>query len=769
MHRIAKVVVDIAVGREFDYAIPSSLQDTVRLGSRVTVPFGRSRRAGYVVGVCDRSDVENLKDIISVTGDKPLIDEKILGLARWMADYYCMPVEHAIRSVLPAAVRRAGARFKKRKVVELREAGSGKREAGSGEREEKALSPKQEAVVQLLQGEGNMLLSEVTQKLAITAAPVKALEKKGIVTVRSEAVGRNPLADRNILRTQHLDLMPEQQAALDMIKECIEARSARQQVEQDVAAAAKAVDKTGREPGKETGSGVVLLHGVTGSGKTEVYIQAIDYVIAEGKGAIVLVPEISLTPQTVERFVSRFGDRIAVLHSHLSDGERHDEWHRIRNGEADIVIGARSAVFAPVPELGLIVVDEEHEPSYKQEDAPRYGARDVAVMRGHLEKCAVVLGSATPCIESWHNANTGKYALAVLPHRADNRRMPAMRVIDMRVETERAGHVSVFSKDLLDAMGARLARAEQTILFLNRRGFATSLVCPKCGNVARCDQCSVSYTYHKGIDELRCHICGGARTTPKRCAKCGDPAFKFAGVGTQRVESIVKKCFPHAQVQRMDTDITTRKDSYERILGDFRVGRTDILVGTQMIAKGLHFPNVTLVGVIYADLSLHMPDFRAGERTFQLLAQVAGRAGRGETPGEVIVQTYTPFHVAVQAARRLDYEGFCDQEIEFRRELKYPPFTHLVCITLKGPADAKVSFCASTLARQLGKAVSGNVLVSDAAPAPIARAKGNYRYQVMLRCPSTRAMTGPLEKVLKESKLPPDVSCSVDVDALSLL
>jgi primosomal protein N' (replication factor Y) len=579
---------------------------------------------------------------------------------------------------------------------------------------------------------------------------VRALAKREWLTLASENVRRDPLSHRNILRTNNLALMPEQAAALTAIREC----------GVNAAAAAPA--------GKRLPS-VLLLHGVTGSGKTEVYLQAIEEFLLAGKGAIVLVPEIALTPQTVERFVGRFGPRVAVLHSHLSEGERHDEWHRIHEGVAQIVVGARSAVFAPVRDLGLIVVDEEHEPSYKQDEAPRYNARDVAVMRGHMEGCAVVLGSATPSLESWRNAQTGKYRLASLPRRADNCRMPHVEIVDMRIETERTGHASVFSRELAEAIHQRLQKKEQTMLFLNRRGFATSLVCPKCGFVAKCDFCSVTLTYHKTDDHLRCHVCGSNQKAPARCPACADPAFKFSGVGTQRVETVAQKFFPHARIQRMDTDVTGAKDSYERILGDFRSGKIDILIGTQMIAKGLHFPNVTLVGVVYADLSLHMPDFRAGERTFQLLAQVAGRAGRGEVPGEVFVQTYTPFHVAVQAARRTDYAGFCDQELEFRRELKYPPFGHLVCVTLRGLSEERTSFYADSLAKALQLKLASGVILSEPSPAPLARAKSYYRFQFMLRHPSTKAMTVPLRETLRTFKLPDDVSLIVDVDALSIM
>jgi primosomal protein N' (replication factor Y) len=514
---------------------------------------------------------------------------------------------------------------------------------------------------------------------------------------------------------------------------------------------------------------VVLLYGVTGSGKTEVYLQAIDRVLKSGRGTVVLVPEISLTPQTVERFVGRFGERAAVLHSRLSDGERHDEWHRIREGKADIVIGARSAVFAPVRNLGLIVVDEEHENSYKQEDSPRYNARDVAVMRGHLEKCAVVLGSATPSLESWKNARTGKYKLSVLPRRADDRKMPVMRIVDMRLQSADEKKRGILSQDLVEAIRLRLERAEQVILFLNRRGFSSSLICPSCGFVASCENCSVSYTYHRTEEALICHLCGESRKVPQKCPGCMDPGFKYSGVGTQRVEATVRACFPHAKVQRMDADVTRRKHSHSSILGDFRSGKTDILIGTQMIAKGLHFPNVTLVGVVFADLSLHMPDFRAGERTFQLLAQVAGRAGRGEVSGEVIVQTFTPFHAAIQAARRLEFEGFCDQEMEFRKELTYPPFGHLACILVRGKSENKVSFCATALARALQKDKDAGVIAADAVPAPISRIRSEYRYQVILRSKSAGRMLKLIRQSMAEVRFPKDVACSIDMDALSLM
>jgi primosomal protein N' (replication factor Y) len=415
-------------------------------------------------------------------------------------------------------------------------------------------------------------------------------------------------------------------------------------------------------------------------------------------------------------------------------------------------------------------VDEEHEPSYKQSDAPRYNARDVAVMRAHLLKCVVVLGSATPALESWANAQSGKYRLCTLSERADYRQMPAIRIVDMRVETQRQGHAGIFSKELLDAIHSRLRTGEQTMLFLNRRGFSSSLVCPKCGFVSECHQCSVSHTYHRTGELLRCHMCGCTKPVPAKCPQCADPAFRYAGFGTQRVEDVMHKCFPHARIARLDADTTTRKTAYEDILGAFRDGKIDILVGTQMIAKGLHFPNVTLVGVVFADLSLHVPDFRAGERTFQLIAQVAGRAGRGDVSGDVYIQTYTPHHTAIQSARRLDYEGFCAEELEFRRELDYPPAAHLICLTFRGRHEGEVQLASAQYARALEKELSAaGSRVSEAVPAPLAKIKNVYRYQIIIRSRSVARVTAAIKTVYRRITLPATLALSIDVDALDLM
>ncbi|MGH7936686.1 MAG: replication restart helicase PriA, partial [Chthoniobacterales bacterium] len=509
-----------------------------------------------------------------------------------------------------------------------------------------------------------------------------------------------------------------------------------------------------------------------GSGKTEVYLQAIRSTLARGKSAIVLVPEISLTPQTVERFNSRFAaqtDMVAVLHSHLSEGERHDEWHKLHSGRARIVIGARSAVFAPLEKLGLIVVDEEHETSYKQEEAPRYHARDVAVVRAHMEECVVVLGTATPSLESYSNAQRGKYTLSTLTQRVDQCQMPLIRIVDLRQERRKEKTAAILSEKLRTAIENRLTKSEQTILFLNRRGFSTSLLCSHCGKARDCPNCSVALTFHRTNARLSCHLCGHSAAVPKRCPECGEDALIYAGFGTEKVEASVSTIFPRAVVRRMDADSMTRKDAYRDTLHAFRSGKIDILVGTQMIAKGLHFPNVTLVGIINADLALHLPDFRAGERTFQLLTQVAGRAGRGEAPGEVFVQTYTPFSPSIQFARHHDFAGYFEQELEFRERCDFPPFMHAVLITVRSEHEMRASFSAETLARRLGETLPEEFMLGAPAPAPLEKLQGQFRFHILIRGEAIMRLSRLLREVLDKLPFPEDVMVAVDVDPYQLL
>ena len=780
---IARVATEVSADRLFDYAVPEALVPRLRIGQRVRVPFGHRTMDAYVVEIAQereqtsavptrfelsltsdlRPPVSVLKPLLSLDDDVPYLSGPLIDLARWMADYTCAPFELTLRSLLPAAVRNREMKAKEQLYVTPCE--------GAFD-----LTKRQTELLANLRRVGGGWLNGLTREFACTPQTLKALAEKGAALIERRRMRRDPLANRKVLPTLPLPLMPEQAAALAQILALlaeVEHPTLTTVNDNDGVSAAGVVTPPSTAGAVSTSPAPkpLLLFGVTGSGKTEVYLQAIARALEQGRGAIVLVPEIALTPQTVQRFAARFGGRIAVLHSALSDGERFDEWHRIRTGEAVVVVGPRSAVFAPVKNLGLIVVDEEHEPSYKQEDTPRYNARDVAVMRGYLERCVVVLGSATPAMESWLNVTKAKYTLARLSRRVANRPMPRVYVVDMRVETVKTGHAQIFSGVLLEALKLRLERGEQTILFLNRRGYANSLVCPNCGAVATCPDCSVAYTYHQTDTCLRCHICGGWRAVPEVCPDCGDPAFKYSGFGTQRVESALKKCFAQARVLRMDADVTARRHSHDELLAVFKSGRADILIGTQMIAKGLDFPNVTLVGVLSADTSLHMPDFRASERTYQLLAQVSGRAGRAELPGEVIVQTYSPEHPAVRAAASdAGFEPFAAQELAERKEGGYPPYTHLVCLTFKGESEEKVRFCAETYARDLIRlAARSPVRVSEACPAPLAKAKRLYRYQVLLRAPSTRAMTRPLRALLLTHPLPSGITVAIDVDALSIL
>ncbi len=734
---VARVTLEIALRKEFDYLIPPELEGRVEVGTRVKVPFGKREVLGCVTSLAERSDYDSLKSITKVIGAQSLVTPRVLELARWIAEYYCCAPETALKSVLPDAVRKEQQGWRERLFVRLLPGGESIVN----------LTKRQAEVYHVIEENRSIALQELLKITGTTAATVRKLEDRGFIEIAPQISERDPYANEEIIPTRPLELNSEQSVALGEVN---------------------------KNPGE-----FFLLHGVTGSGKTEVYLQAIAHVLEQGKGAIVLVPEISLTPQTVERFKARFSTGslktlVAVLHSHLSAGERHDEWHKIRQGRARIVIGARSAIFAPVEPLGLIIVDEEHEHSYKQEEAPRYHARDVAVVRGQRESATVVLGSATPSMESYHNAKRGRYRLLELPNRADDKQMPLVRVQDMRTEKTKGDKgPPIFSQRLKEAIRDRLEQGEQTILFLNRRGFATSMQCPECGFVAECPNCSLSLTYHRREQFLRCHVCGHNVSAPKYCPqeKCGSSKIRFHGLGTEKVEDVLRKLFPKANVTRMDSDALKRKDDYRRILGDFRRGKIDILVGTQMIAKGLHFPRVTLVGIVYADTGLHLADFRAGERTFQLLTQVAGRAGRGEVEGEVVVQTFSPVHPAIQFARRHDYEGYFDAEMEFREQLYYPPFTRAAMLTLRGRSEQKVSFSADYLKKQIEPIVETitDLQVSGPAPAPLLRAETFYRYQLMLRTGRMSELSRCLAAVASGLNLPDEVALTIDIDPVNLL
>jgi primosomal protein N' (replication factor Y) len=796
---IARVTLEIALRREFDYSIPVALAEQVQVGSRVQVPFGARKVFAVVTALAEESAQTRLKPILKLVGTPSMVTPKVLALARWIADYYCCAPETALKSVLPEAVRAEDSGWRERLHVRVT--------PRTGELPK--LTKRQLEVWHIIEEWRELPLRQLLELSGATTETVRRLEDKGLITLAAEVSERDPYAHEQIIPTTPLVLNADQAKALQAIVSALEHPSSELE--------------GGSHPRKSPSppasilhppASTFLLHGVTGSGKTEVYLQALARTLQQGKGAIVLVPEIALTPQTVERFKARFSSGacqtlVAVLHSHLSAGERHDEWHKIRQGRARIVIGARSAIFAPVEPLGLIIVDEEHEHTYKQEEAPRYHARDVAVVRGQMEGAVVVLGTATPSLESYHNCKRGKYSLLELPERADDAKMPIVRVVDMRQTARREKGVPIFSPQLKEAITQRLERGEQTILFLNRRGYSTALECPKCGFVAECPNCSLSLTYHRRDQRLACHICGHVGPVPAICPneECRNPAIRYSGLGTEKVEDTLTKLFPHATIRRMDSDVMKRKEDYRRVLGEFRTGKVDILVGTQMIAKGLHFPNVTLVGIIYADMALHQPDFRAGERTFQLLTQVAGRAGRGDLEGEVFVQAFTPFHPAIQFARRHDFPGFYEAEMEFRAQLNYPPLSRVALLTLKGRNEDKVKFSADHLRKELEQvtgltaqpaqataateqahelALTGpgtiaqspsrpltkgvparplrDVILLGPAPAPLLRAETYYRYQIMLRTRQMTELSRRLARLLTELVLPEDVTLTVDID-----
>ena len=736
----ARVLIDGPSELVFDYAIPAGLD--VQPGCRVRVPLRRKSATGTVlsIGEPDAQADFALRELESLVDPEPLITPVLLKTGAWIADYYGCSIESVIRSVLPESVRTEENSAKTRRVAVLVAAPE---EAVLEKLAKRA--PRQHAIVSLL-------VNSADQRLAVAdlgdgnAAALKALEKSGVISLVAEEVRRDPEADAidEILEFKPLPLNPEQAEALEAILTAM-------------------ADPVAAKP--------ILLLGVTGSGKTEVYLQAAQRALDMGKTVLVLVPEISLTPQTVRRFKSRFAaiqDQVAVLHSNLSQGERFDEWHRIRKGKARIVIGARSAVFAPLPDLGLILVDEEHENSYKQENPPRYHGRDVAVLRAHFEPCAMVLGSATPSLESWHNCETGKYQLVRLTQRADGQSMPLVRVVDMRLEKAKMkGGTPILSDKLRTALEQRLERGEQSILFLNRRGFARSLQCPACGYVCQCPHCAVALTYHRTDERLVCHVCGHQAIVPRKCPECHDPAILLQGYGTQKVEEVLARLLPTAKFARIDADAMRRKHALRDTLHAFKTHKIDILIGTQMIAKGLHFPNVTLVGILNADLGLHVPDFRAGERTFQLLTQVAGRAGRGDLAGEVIVQTFTPHSPSIQYARKHDFDGFSEQETDFRRQFSYPPYAHCAVLTARSTHERRAEFTLQTLHLRLAEDLPQGMVLGEVLPSPLIRSHGQFRFQITLRSHRARTLTKHVQAVLARTSLPDDVIVVFDMDALN--
>ncbi len=754
------VAIDLALDRLFTYEVPVELSNAIAVGQLVEVPFHGRVARGFVMALAEAADGVSAKGgfrIKSVTGivdGAPFFSSALLRLVKWVARYTASPIEHCLRTAVPAAVLKPSAGPKEllfvSPVVDAAPSAPLTRHQA-------------ELLADIVRVRGGWL-QQLCREFKTTAATLRALEKKGVLAIAARSSRRDPLAGKTILRDRPKSLTAQQSAALKTIL-------------------APAANPAGAAPLP------VLLHGVTGSGKTEIYLQAIASELEAGRGAIVLVPEISLTPQTVQRFAARFGDKVAVLHSALSDGERYDEWHRIRAGSARVVVGPRSAVFAPVVKLGLIVVDEEHDGSYKQDESPRYHARDVALMRGKFENARVVLGSATPSLESWYNVQRGKFALASVSERATGQTLPAVHLIDLAAEIHASGQIPIYSKFLLDAIAERLRNHEQTILFLNRRGYSRVLQCRACGWIAACPNCvgrrdddenpSLPYTYHEAEKCLRCHICGAWEHVPAECPKCHARDFAYAGIGTQRAEGVLRKCFPHARILRMDADSTARKHSHDDILSAFGKREADILIGTQMIAKGLDFPNVTLVGVLNADSSLNLPDFRAAERTYQLLAQVSGRAGRAHKPGEVYIQTFSPDEPAIRAAADSNaYAAFAAGELAARREGPYPPYCHLASLVFRSQVEAQASGWAELYSHSLqayagrfnaAKAEDVRFEVSEAVPAALAKAEGWFRYQVIVRAPQARDLVEAVKWLRQTRPAPNGLKIAFDVDAVNLM
>jgi primosomal protein N' (replication factor Y) len=727
------------------YRVPEALRAQVRPGLLVRIPIVNRHRLGLVLETDAIPDVpvEKLKPVAGIVHDYPALTPDLLDLARWMHGYYAARMEAVLEAMIPAAVRN-GARLKQEKYLAV---------ARHLAPDERALlarkAPQQARLYDFLKQQFHPVKkSLVLARLGAGATVAAALVRHGLVREEARQVERVAYADGwsggEVVAAQPPKLNDEQAT---------------------VVAAVSGSLARGR-------FAVHLLHGVTGSGKTEVYLRAVEEVLAAGGSAIYLVPEVALTPQTVARLRGRFeaaGHRTVVWHSHLSEGERLDGWTALASGRARVVVGARSAVFAPVQDLRLVVVDEEHEPAYKQDETPRYHGRDVAVYRAKLAGAVCLLGSATPSLESVANVRAGKYHLTTLTRRVDDKQLPDIHIVDMRVEVLRTRGLVTLSRLLVDHMHRRFERKEQVILFINRRGYSSSLLCRKCGHVEECPHCSVAMTYHRADETLKCHLCGHQRGAPAACPKCASPEIRWRGLGTQRVEEAVRRVLPRARLERMDTDTMSQKHRFRQILSDFRAGKIDILIGTQMIGKGLDFPNVTLVGLVDADLSMHVPDFRANERTFQLLVQVAGRAGRGDRAGEVVVQTFTPQAGAIQFARRADFDGFAETELAMRRSFQYPPYRHLIHHLFRGPNPEKIKFYAEHWAKKAEAALGSAAEIRGPSPAPIEKVKDEYRYQVWYFTRHPRQVVAELVKLQNGFAWPEDVTQVLDVDPMSLV
>ncbi|HHS2964454.1 TPA: primosomal protein N' [Staphylococcus argenteus] len=762
---IAKVIVDVAsksVDYKFDYLIPERLVSVIQPGIRVVVPFGPRTIQGYVMEVTTQPDsqldMSKLKSIIEVKDIKPELTPELIALSEWMSATHVIKRISMLEVMLPSAIKAKYKkafmlkddtevtadilkRFDKNGFYYYKDAQKNNDIASlmsllqAGIIEEKTIlsqnvTKKTKRAVRIIDGfnpdevlaklekiikqydlyaflseeqHKTIFLSDI-EDMGFSKSSLDGLVKKGYVEKYDAIVERDPFKDRVFEQESKRQLTTDQQRAYAAINEKI--------INQEQA--------------------TFLLHGVTGSGKTEVYLQTIEDVLNQGKQAMMLVPEIALTPQMVLRFKRRFGDDVAVLHSGLSNGERYDEWQKIRDGRAQVSVGARSSVFAPFKNLGLIIIDEEHESTYKQEDYPRYHAREIAQWRSEYHHCPVILGSATPCLESYARAEKGVYQLLSLPNRVNQQALPDIDIVDMRTELSE-GNRSMFSKDLREAIQLRLDRQEQVVLFLNRRGYASFMLCRDCGYVPQCPNCDISLTYHKTTDLLKCHYCGYQETPPNQCPNCESEHIRQVGTGTQKVEELLQQEFEGARIIRMDVDTTSKKGAHEKLLTEFEKGNGDILLGTQMIAKGLDYPNITLVGVLNADTMLNLPDFRASERTYQLVTQVAGRAGRHEKAGQVIIQTYNPEHYSILDVQKNDYLTFYRQEMEYRKLGKYPPYYYLINFTISHKEMKKVMEASQHVHKILLQHLTEKALVLGPSPAALARINNEFRFQILVK------------------------------------
>ena len=754
--KFAKVIIPSPLKEPLIYSIPSHLKVDLKIGMRVSVPLGRREVTGVVVDLLSATSLPQVRDILAILDERPILDHSLLRLIHWVSQYYLSSPGEVLTTILPPSLRSESQR-----LIYLR---PGEFPVARG-LEKKILDE-----VQRKGGKSTLKsLARRFQGGGLYRA-LNRLVTMGAVDVRERALKGRRKKNAGLLRDiakqsqgyEEFSLTAEQQGALDIIKERL------------------------RRGGFET----FLLYGVTGSGKTEVYLRAIEEVRRTQRRSLILLPEISLTPQLLDRVEERFPGKVGVLHSALTASERWAQWWDILAGNVDVVVGARSAVFAPVPDLGLIVVDEEHDPSYKQEDGLRYNARDLAVVRGKLVDCPVILGSATPAIESFENCRQGRYRLAELTERVEQRALPSVEVVDLRLEFSNKGQeekekrraigrqpaaFSLFSPALRDALQENLTRGYQSLIFLNRRGFANFLQCRLCGFVLRCDHCSVAMTFHLRQESVFCHHCGSRKTARELCPACGNPSLLGMGFGTEQVEEELRRLMPGARIARMDRDTTGKRGSQERMIRQWEKGEIDVLVGTQMITKGHDVTGVTLVGAVLADLSLNLPDFRAVERTFQLLSQVAGRAGRGKEPGRVIIQTFTPDHYAFPHVISHDYKSFFNAEIELRRALNYPPFSRLVHLRLEGPLAQEVEAKAKMLGEELRARHRQNpkfqerIEILGPAPAPIEKLRGRYRWQMLLKGKTSQSLlefANQAREILGRSR---SIRLHIDVDPYNML